>query len=60
MANSRFEYVKEFESDPALLRDCWAVVRIDGQSFHKYDRQYHCALARPTPMTYHARLCAPC
>lgn len=41
MANSRFEYVKEFESDPALLRDCWAVVRIDGQSFHKYGHTTH-------------------
>lgn len=37
MAKSRYEYVKEFESDPLLLPECWIAVRIDGHSFHKYD-----------------------
>ena len=31
MALSRFEYVKKFEKDDSLLRDCWIVVRIDGK-----------------------------
>jgi tRNA(His) guanylyltransferase len=37
MAKSRYEYVKEFESDPLLLPECWIAVRIDGHSFHKCD-----------------------
>lgn len=29
MAKSRFEYVKEFETNCTILRNCWIVVRID-------------------------------
>lgn len=36
MANSKFEYVKGFEQDDTLLRNCWIVVRIDGRGFTKY------------------------
>ena len=36
MANSRFEYVKHFELDDALLPGCWIVVRLDGKGFTKY------------------------
>lgn len=31
----RWEYVRSFESDDALLPDTWIVVRIDGRGFHK-------------------------
>ncbi|XP_058442807.1 probable tRNA(His) guanylyltransferase [Malaya genurostris] len=36
MANSRFEYVKSFETSDTLLQDCWIVVRVDGKGFHKF------------------------
>ncbi|XP_058811013.1 probable tRNA(His) guanylyltransferase [Topomyia yanbarensis] len=36
MANSRFEYVKSYESSDTLLKNCWIVVRIDGKGFHKF------------------------
>ena len=36
MANSRFEYVKGFETDDRLLPGCWIVVRLDGKGFTKY------------------------
>ena len=35
MANSQFEYVKQFEQQMLLLRDTFIVVRIDGRGFHK-------------------------
>ena len=35
MANSRFEYVRDFELPDALLPHCWIVVRIDGKGFTK-------------------------
>ena len=36
MANSRFEYVKQFENQETLLPNCWIVCRVDGRSFHKF------------------------
>lgn len=36
MAKSKFEYVKEFESDQKCLPNCWIVVRLDGKGFHKF------------------------
>ena len=36
MANSRFEYVKNFEIDDQILPQCWIVVRLDGKGFTKY------------------------
>eukprot|EP00730_Choanoeca_flexa_P018522 TRINITY_DN9008_c0_g1_i1.p1 TRINITY_DN9008_c0_g1~~TRINITY_DN9008_c0_g1_i1.p1 ORF type:complete len:332 (+),score=81.29 TRINITY_DN9008_c0_g1_i1:60-1055(+) len=36
MAKSRFEYVRTFETDDALLKNTWIVVRIDGRSFHRF------------------------
>lgn len=36
MANTKFEYVKLFEQDDALLQQCWIVVRLDGKGFTKY------------------------
>ena len=38
MANSRFEYVRDFEQDDALLPRCWIVLRLDGKGFTKYGR----------------------
>ena len=35
MANSRFEYVKKFESDDQILPECWIVIRLDGKGFTK-------------------------
>lgn len=35
MANSKYGYVREFESYEKLTPFTFTVVRIDGQSFHK-------------------------
>ena len=35
MAGSKFEYVRHFEVDDALLRNTWLVVRVDGHNFHR-------------------------
>ena len=35
MANSKFEYVKEFERHDKLLLQTFIVVRIDGRGFHR-------------------------
>ena len=35
MANSKYSYVKNFETDDRLLPDCWIVVRVDGKGFTK-------------------------
>lgn len=40
MANSRFEYVREFERENYLLPDTYVVVRVDGRSFHRLSRFY--------------------
>ncbi|GFR47391.1 hypothetical protein Agub_g9107 [Astrephomene gubernaculifera] len=36
MANSKYEYVKQYELDDTLLPGCWIVVRIDGKGFTKF------------------------
>lgn len=36
MAKSKFEYVRQFETNDVCLPNCWIVVRIDGKGFHKY------------------------
>jgi hypothetical protein len=35
MAKSKYEYVKEFETDDKMLRNVYVLVRIDGKGFHK-------------------------
>ena len=35
MAKSKFEYVKGFELNDALMPETYLVVRIDGRGFHK-------------------------
>ncbi|KAI0882212.1 tRNA guanylyltransferase [Annulohypoxylon maeteangense] len=41
MANSRFEYVKQFEQIDHLLPNTWIVVRIDGRGFTKLCAKYN-------------------
>lgn len=36
MANSKYEYVRNFERNDTLLPDCHLVVRIDGHGFHRF------------------------
>ncbi|KAL2125136.1 hypothetical protein VTJ04DRAFT_1501 [Mycothermus thermophilus] len=40
MANSKFEYVKQFEQPDNLLPNTWIVVRIDGRGFTKFANKY--------------------
>ncbi|KAK6458366.1 Thg1 C terminal domain-containing protein [Scheffersomyces xylosifermentans] len=40
MANSRFEYVKQFEREHHLLPDTYIVIRVDGKGFHKFSEEY--------------------
>ncbi|KAM3510673.1 hypothetical protein MY11210_005708 [Beauveria gryllotalpidicola] len=40
MANSKFEYVREFEQPDYLLRNTWVVVRVDGRAFTKMCARY--------------------
>ncbi|KAK5645858.1 hypothetical protein RI129_004322 [Pyrocoelia pectoralis] len=41
MAKSKFEYVRNFESEDRLLPNCWIVIRIDGKNFHKYSSKHN-------------------
>ncbi|KAF9187824.1 hypothetical protein BGZ51_000996 [Haplosporangium sp. Z 767] len=36
MAKSKYEYVKEFETDDKLLKNVYILVRVDGKGFHKF------------------------
>ena len=40
MANSEFEYVRNYEQRDSLLPSCWIVVRIDGRGFSKLCQKY--------------------
>lgn len=40
MANSRFDYVRNYEKNDAILPNCWIVVRIDGKAFHKFTQKH--------------------
>ncbi|KZF22032.1 tRNAHis guanylyltransferase [Xylona heveae TC161] len=40
MANSKYEYVRNFEQPDPLLPNTWLVVRIDGRGFHKLSAKY--------------------
>lgn len=48
MANSKFEYVRDFEVEEKLLPNCWIVVRIDGRNFHKFSEKHE--FAKPNDM----------
>lgn len=41
MANSKYEYVRDFETDDKLLPNCWIIVRIDGRGFHKFSTKHN-------------------
>ncbi|XP_054158068.1 uncharacterized protein LOC128956363 [Oppia nitens] len=43
MSKSKYEYVRTYEdsSDHILLKDCYIVVRIDGQKFHKFTKRHN-------------------
>lgn len=40
MANSRFEYVKQFEKENFLLPQSYIIIRVDGKGFHKFSEEY--------------------
>lgn len=40
MANSKFEYTKQFELDDRLLPQTWLVVRVDGNSFSRLTSEH--------------------
>ncbi|AWP12354.1 putative tRNA(His) guanylyltransferase isoform 2 [Scophthalmus maximus] len=40
MAKSKFEYVRNFETDDTCLRNCYIVVRLDGRNFHRFAGQH--------------------
>ncbi|XP_076259788.1 tRNA-histidine guanylyltransferase [Rhynchophorus ferrugineus] len=40
MAKSKFEYVRNFETEDYLLPNCWVVVRVDGKAFHKFSKKH--------------------
>lgn len=43
MANSRFEYVKQFERENFLLPQTHIIIRVDGKGFHKFSEFYRFA-----------------
>lgn len=40
MANSRFGYVRDFETDDRILPNCWIVVRVDGKGFSTFTKKH--------------------
>ena len=40
MANSQYEYVKQFELSDALLPHCWLVCRVDGHGFSSFAQRH--------------------
>jgi tRNA(His) guanylyltransferase len=40
MANSKYEYTRNFETDDKCLLNTWIVVRIDGKGFHKFSEKH--------------------
>ncbi|KAL6941936.1 tRNA-His guanylyltransferase [Hanseniaspora vineae] len=41
MANSKFEYVRVFETHTTILPETYIVVRIDGKNFHEFSAHYN-------------------
>ncbi|KAF8243785.1 putative tRNAHis guanylyltransferase [Wilcoxina mikolae CBS 423.85] len=41
MANSKYEYVRQFEKSDNLLPNTWIVVRLDGRAFHKFTARHN-------------------
>lgn len=40
MANSKYEYVKDFEVNDNILPHTWIVIRIDGRAFTKFSQAH--------------------
>eukprot|EP00884_Botryococcus_braunii_P004863 jgi/Botrbrau1/14378/Bobra.0014s0029.3 len=40
MAKSKYEYVRQFETDDRLLPECWIVVRLDGKGFTRFCEEH--------------------
>jgi tRNA(His) guanylyltransferase len=42
MSKSIYEYVRSYEqsNDNQLLKDCFIVVRVDGQGFHQFSKKH--------------------
>ena len=40
MAKSKYEYVKGFEQDDSLLKECYIIVRVDGKGFHEFTAKH--------------------
>lgn len=40
MANSKYEYVRQFETHDALLPQTYIVIRVDGKKFHEFSKYY--------------------
>ncbi|KAK6623422.1 hypothetical protein RUM43_009274 [Polyplax serrata] len=40
MAKSKYEYVKEFETQEKCLPNCWIIVRVDGRGFTKFAEKH--------------------
>ena len=59
MANSKFEYVRTFETEDRCLPNTWIIVRVDGKGFHKFSADH--GYAKPNDerglglMTYAAK-----
>ncbi|EMR11188.1 hypothetical protein PNEG_00781 [Pneumocystis murina B123] len=41
MANSKYEYVRNFEKHDKLLPNTWIVIRLDGNGFHKFSNKHN-------------------
>lgn len=55
MANTRFDYVRDFETNDRILPNTWIVVRIDGKAFHKFTQKHE--FAKPNDETGMFSLC---
>lgn len=49
MANSKYEYVKQYEQDLSLLPGCYIVVRVDGKGFTKFSELHGFAKPNDKP-----------
>ncbi|CEI90262.1 hypothetical protein CU097_010460 [Rhizopus azygosporus] len=41
MANSKYEYVRQFELADNMLPNTWLVVRVDGRGFHRFSQTHN-------------------
>ena len=51
MAKSKYEYVREFEENDQLLKECWIVIRIDGSNFHRLSEKHN--FQKPNDKRFH-------